>query len=113
MNAPTTTRPSRERYIPIVKHHCPGSEGRELSLRCSILQMRDQASSNARHCSDEAYVVLTEVSRIATQYAFCAMPVEELADLRHRLLQLTIAASGLNQFAHRLAYPNGEADAGG
>lgn len=110
MNAPAKIMPAREKYALIVQHHCPSAQGEELSLRCSILLLRDKATSNARHCADEAAPILHEIERLATLYAYSNIPTDELKELRYRLLQLTQTASGLNMFAYRLS---GGADASG
>lgn len=109
MNAPVKITPARDRYIPIVTHHVPGCEGRALMLRCSILLMRDKAASSMRHCSDEAYDTLAQVQRLASAFSFKAMPSEDLAELRHQIVKLTLCASGLEAFAFNL----GGTDAGG
>lgn len=103
MNAPAKITPARDRYLPIVKHHLPACEGTELTLRCSLLLMRDNATSNLRRCSAASAGVLSEVERLATLYAYAPMPNEQLAELRYQLLRLTAAASGLEQFAYRLS----------
>jgi hypothetical protein len=107
MNAPARIRPARAKYEPIVTHHMPLCEGQELDLRCSILQMRDNATSRLRRCSEEAYGILQDIQRLGTQYAYARIPLEELKELRYRLLQLTQTASGLEMFAYRLAHPGG------
>jgi hypothetical protein len=112
MNAPAQITPARERYLPIVRHLLPGCMGEELQLRCSILLMRDKATSNMRHCSEEAHGILGEINRLAARYAYESMPIEELQELRRQMVQLTSCASGLEMFAWRLANPGG-ADAGG
>lgn len=112
MNAPANVRPARDRYIPVVAHHVPLCKGRELSLRCSILLLRDQATSAARRCSDEAAGILAEIERIGTHYAFARIPTIELEQLRRHLVMLTTSASGLDMFAYRLAHPERETDAG-
>lgn len=105
---------ARERYVPIVKHHMPHCDGEELSLRCALLLMRDQAASRLDKCSEEAWPTLNEVNRLATLYAYRRIPLEELRDLRQRLIQLTMCASGLEMFAYRLACPEaGGSNAGG
>jgi hypothetical protein len=108
----TAAAPARDRYRPIVTHHLAGCSGKELGLRCSILLMRDMATSKQRDCSEEAYGILGQISRLATRYAFEIMPVEELESLRYALLRLTAVASDLEQFVYRLEYPGGS-DAGG
>lgn len=112
MNAPAKIAPARDRYIPIIRHHLPTCEGRELELRCSILMFRDTSASSMRRCSDEAHGILAEIQRLATLYAYASMPIEELAELRYRLGMLTASASGLEMFAYRLQNPGG-ANAGG
>lgn len=87
-------------------------EGEELECRCSLLLIKDKAASSMNRCSDEAHGVLSEVHRLASQYAFEAMPIEELKELRYRLTMLTACASGLEMFAYRLQNPGG-ANAGG
>jgi hypothetical protein len=109
MNAPAKIAPARDRYRMIVRHHCPAAEGDDLTLRCSLLLIRDKAASALRHCSEEAAGILIEVQRLASTYAFASIPTAELADLRRRLVLLTSCASGLEGFAHRI----GERHAGG
>jgi hypothetical protein len=114
VNAPAKIKPSRDRYIPIVKHHLPHcKDGDEMMLRCSILLLRDQAAAGLRRCSEEAYGILSEVQRLGLIYAFASIPTEELEALRYRLVMLTACASGLEMFAYRLANPNGGTDARG
>jgi hypothetical protein len=113
VNAPVRIQPARDRYIPVVTHHVPLCEGRELVLRCSILLLRDQATSALRRCSDEAAGVMGEVERLATLFAFKRMPVARLEELRGQLLRMTAVGSGLDMFAYQLAYPDGGANAGG
>lgn len=110
MNAPATITPARDRYKPIVLHHCPGCEGETLSLRCSLLLIRDNAASALRRCSDESAGVLTEVQRLAATYAFAPIPTDELKELRRALLNLTASASSIEAFAYR--FSNGERDEG-
>lgn len=105
MNAPAKIAPARDKYIPIVTHHVPGCTGRDLMLRCSILLMRDQATATMRKCSDEAFGVMQQIQQLANAYAYAALPADELAELRYQMLRLTMAASGLEQFAYRRAYP--------
>lgn len=60
-----------------------------------------------RRCSDDAYATLHEAHRLASTYALQSMSAERLDDLRYQLLRLTMAASGLEMFAYKLAFPNG------
>src|SRR5206468_4587155 len=108
-HAPAKIAPARDPYRMIVRHHCPLAAGEELALGCSILLLRDKATSNLRRCSAEAEPVLAHVERLATNYADASVPTDELKDLRYRLLQLTQTASGLEMFAFKL----GRANAGG
>lgn len=114
MNAPAKIKPSRARYVPIVKHHLPRCEGKELDLRCSILFLRDQATSTMQRCSDEAHGTLSEVQRLGSDYAYAYISIEQLEEVRYLLLRLTTCASGLERLAFKLAYPEaGGSDAGG
>jgi hypothetical protein len=105
--------PKRSDYAPVVKGLIPLCEGEELQMRCSILLVRDKSLASMRRCSEESHGVLAEVHRLASQYAFEAIPTEELRELRYRLVMLTACASGLEMFAYRLACPDGGANAGG
>jgi hypothetical protein len=112
VNAPAKIAASRDRYIPIVKNRLPTCDGQALVHRCSILLLGDQASASMRRCSEEAYGILAEVSRLAALYAYASLPIAELSELRHRLGMLTTCASGLEGFAFRLAYPGGTNEGG-
>ena len=109
MNATAKIRPSRGRYIPIVNHHLPRCAGKELDLRCSILFLRDQAASTMQRCSYEAYGTLSEVQRIGSAFAYAQIPIDPLERARYLLLRLTTCASGLEQLAFSLSYPDYEA----
>jgi len=111
MNAPAKVQPTRNRYAPIVRHHMPGIGKDETELRCSLLLMRDQATSSMRRCSDEAYGILQQVQRLADQYAYARMSFDDLSALRSQLVRLISCASGLEAFAFSLA--TGGTDAGG
>lgn len=110
MNAPAQIRNrARDAYIPTVQALLPGCEGDELTLRCSILNMRDRATSHLRGCSEDAGPVLQTVELLATRYAFTSMPIEDLKALRYQMVRLVSCASGLEAFAWSYA---GGSDAG-
>lgn len=111
MNAPAKIPSARDQYRPQVKRFVPGCEGRELELRCSLLLLRDQATSRMRNCSDEAHAVCALIVRLACEYAFATMPLELLEELRYEAVRLGTCASGLEMFAYKLA--TGGQDAGG
>lgn len=112
MNAPANITPTRDRYIPQVKEFVPLCEGEDLTQRCSILMMRDQATAGLRRCSAEAAPILEHIQRVASQYAFTKMPADRLKELRYQLVRLVTCASGLEQFAFRLEYPEGAHEGG-
>ena len=103
MNAPARVAPARNRYRSIVKHHLPACSPEELDARCSLLLIRDQATSHLRRCSDEARPILDHITRLATEYAYRSIPLSELQELRYRITMLTACASGLEMFAYRLS----------
>lgn len=89
----------RDVYAPIVRGFLPGVAGRELSLRCSTLLMRDRASAWALHCSEEAYGCLQQIERLAHQYAYTSMSIARLQQLQLAMLRLTSTAAELDDFA--------------
>jgi hypothetical protein len=110
MNAPASIKPAgRDRYRLIVEHHCPAISEEELQVRCSILLVRDKATSSLRRCSEEAHGILTEIQRLGDLHAFRSMPLEQLAELRRQMVRLLSCASGLEMFAYEI----GGADARG
>jgi hypothetical protein len=104
--------PQRSDYEGIVKGLRPLCDGEELMLRCSIMVVRDKAASSMRRCSEQAHGVLSEVHRLASQYALESMPTDELKELRYRLVMLTACASGLEMFAYRLSCLGGNDEGG-
>lgn len=115
MNAPANILPKRAAlYEPQVRAFMPGVEGEELSLRCSILLARDQATRGMTRCSDEAAGVLAEVERLARDVAFNRLPLDILRDVRAQLVRLLSCATGLETIAYRIAHPGeGGVDARG
>lgn len=105
MNAPTTIQPSRRRddYLPTITALMPGLDGKQAALRCSLLLIRDNASSAMRRCGSEAHPILLAVEQLASAYAFQTMPIKALEHLRYQLIRLVASASGLETFAHLLA----------
>jgi hypothetical protein len=103
LNAPAGIKSSsRDRYIPIVDHHCPGCSAEEKALRCSILFIRDKATAALRSCTEDAYGALAEASRLANAYAFRSMSRRSLKAIRLELQMLVRCASGLEAFHHSL-----------
>jgi hypothetical protein len=99
--------PTRDRYIPQVKAFVPLCDGEALTMRCSLLMMRDQATAGMRRCGDEARPVLNTIMELAGHYAFVTMPLDRLKELRTELVRLTMCANALERFAYRLEYPKG------
>jgi hypothetical protein len=108
VNAPARISLPRDAYIPAVTRLMPSVHGDELSLRCSLMLMRDQASSALRRCTEDAFGLLTALEALATRYVFQEMTVDELKQVRWMLVSLTATASSVNGFAlGRLAPPAG------
>lgn len=82
----------RQQYEPTVRALMPGAEGDELDVRCSLLLMRDCSTSAKNSCSEEAWPILDQVERLTSRFAFQAMPIEDLVELR-RVLRLVVAAA--------------------
>lgn len=102
MNAPAKIPSARDQYRPQVRRFMPGCEGRELELRCSLLLLRDQATSRMRNCGGEAYDVCALIVRLVCEYALASMPIERLEELRYEAVRLATCASGLDMFASKL-----------
>lgn len=96
MNAPVDMR---KQYVPTVNALMPGSEGDDLDVRCSLLLMRDCATSAKTTCSEEAYPILDQVERMASQFVFMPMPTDRMIQLRQVLRQVVAAAAGLDDWA--------------
>lgn len=110
MNAPAVIPTNRDVYRPIVARMCPGAIGVEAELRCSMLYLRDHATSAMRTCGDDAYQVLFLIEQIASKYALAPMPIEQLRAIRFQMQRLTACASGIDNFAFNMF--GGAVDAG-
>lgn len=110
--APLRAASRRDAYIPIVRSFLPGLEGKELSLRCSILTMRDQATAWMGYCSDEAYVSLEHIQRLALVYAYSSISIPRLEQLQYVMLRLTACAADLDEFSKAGRCPREEVQNG-
>lgn len=109
MNASAKVLSRRDDYIPQVKAFVPLCDGEELTLRCSILLARDMATKQMQRCSEESYGILAAIAGLASRYAFAAMPIERLEELRYEIVRLVSCASGIEMFAFKLSSPDAEA----
>lgn len=117
MNAQTplpVRAPKREDYEPIVKGLRPFCEGEELTLRTSLLLMRDRAMATKRSACEPAWMLLDVVERTASENAMNhKVDVETLRELRRICLNVACAASSFDGLFHpRLPLGDGEAHAG-
>lgn len=99
MNAHTPI-PRRESYEPTVRALMPGSEGEDLEIRCALLLMRDCAMTAKLACAEEAFPLMEQVERIASRYAFQAMPLDDLRALRDAMRKLVAAAATMEDWAN-------------
>jgi hypothetical protein len=88
---------TRDDYAPTVRALMPGSDGEDMEIRCSLLLMRDCATSAKRYCSEEAWPVLDHVERLASHYAFKHMPLDRFTELRAAMRKLVAAAGALDE----------------
>jgi len=107
--------PKREDYVPIVKGLRPFCDGEELTLRTSLLLMRDRAMATKRSASEPAWLLLDVVERQASQNAMNhLMQIEDLRELRRLCLNCVMAASGFDMlYQPRLPLDEGEANGRG
>jgi hypothetical protein len=107
--------PRREDYIPIVKGLRPFIGDEELTLRSSLLLMRDRAMATKNNACEPAWMLLDVVERVAAENAMNSrVPVEDLRELRRLCLNCVCAASSFDTlFQPRLPLGEGEANAGG
>ena len=114
---PGVTRPPRrEDYEPLVKGLRPLCDGEELTLRSSLLLMRDRAmATKARETTcAPSWALLDVVERVASE---CAMNhhlgLEELRELRRLCLNCVASAASFDALFHpRLPLGDGEATHG-
>lgn len=80
-------------YKPIVLEHLPMCEGNELSGRCEMLKMRDQATVAMQNCGDVSGPVLEHITWLATRYGLEPMSVDALILLGSQMRNLQETAS--------------------
>lgn len=102
--------PRREDYIPIVKGLRPFCEGEELTLRSSLLLMRDRAMATKRNASEYAWLLLDVVERVGADHAMNhKVDVESLREMRRICLNIVCAASSFDaMYQPRLPLGEGE-----
>lgn len=88
-------RNPRSAYKDIVKSHINGCEGTELSVRCELLVMRDQATIDLRTAGDTTGPLLYYIEQMATRYALEPMAVQGLILLGSQLRTINESASML------------------
>ncbi len=94
MNA--ISHPKREDYIPIVRNFLPSAEGEQLTLRASLLLMRDRAMATKPIACEESWHLLDLVERTAARDAFRPMSDAELTELRRLLVMCVATASSFD-----------------
>ena len=94
MNA--IAHPKREDYFPTVRAFLPSAEGDELALRASLLLMRDRAMATKPICSEYGWAILDLVERLAQEFAFRSMKLEELSEIRRVAVMMVANASALD-----------------
>lgn len=106
--------PRREDYEPIVKGLRPLVEGEELTLRSSLLLMRDRAMATKQAACAPSWALLDVVERVASESALNhKLQVDELRELRRLCLNCVASASSFDTlFQPRIpGLDQGEADA--
>jgi hypothetical protein len=105
--------PRREDYEPIVRGLRPMVGDEELTLRSSLLLMRDRAMSTKNAACAPAWMLLDVVERIGSENAMNhRVPVDDLREMRRICLNIACAASSLDALFHpRLPLDKGEAGA--
>lgn len=112
--APGVARPPRRSdYESIVRGLRPLVGEDELTLRSSLLLMRDQAMGRKNSACEPAWMILDVIERIASDNAMNhRVDVETLGELRRICLNCACAASSLDTlFAPPLPLDEGEANA--
>lgn len=113
---PGVSRPPRaEDYHAIVRGLRPFQTEEEISLRASLMLMRDRAMSTkaASTTCAPSWALLDVVERVASENAMAhQMPVEMLRELRRICVQCVMAAANFDALFHpRLPLDDGEAAA--
>ena len=108
--------PRKEDYVPIVRAHLLGRriEGEELTLRTSLLLMRDRAIATKPIASEPGWHLLDIVEKQAGVAALCtSISVEDLRQFRYLCLRCVGTASDFDMLYSAHPAGDGEADAGG
>ena len=105
--------PRRSDYEQIVRGLRPHVGEEELTLRSSLLLMRDMAMGRKNSACEPAWMILDVIERIATENGMNhRVDVETLRELRRICLSCACAASSLDTlFAPPLPLDQGGADA--
>jgi hypothetical protein len=103
--------PRRSDYEPIVKGLRPLCDGEELTLRSSLMLMRDQAIATKMHACEASWQLLDVVERVAAEVALNhRVDVESLREFRRLCIQCVLAASSFDTlYSPRLPLDDGEA----
>ena len=107
--------PRREDYEPIVKGMIPLCEGEELTIRSSLLLMRDRAIATKPIASASGWALLDVVEKEAAEVAFRSVPIEDLREFRRLCIRCVMTASGFDML-YQPSLPGldqGEADGRG
>jgi hypothetical protein len=107
--------PRRSDYEPIVKGLRPFIGDEELTLRSSLLLMRDRAMATKNSVCEASWMLLDVVESIAMANAMNdRVDIETLREMRRVCLNIVCAASSLETiFQPKLPLDEGEANAGG
>jgi hypothetical protein len=112
---PGVSRPPRkEDYFPIVRGMRPFVGEEELTLRASLLLMRDRSMATKQSACAPAWALLDVVERVASESALNhKLQVDELRELRRLCLNCVGSASSFDALFHpRLpGFDDGEAAA--
>lgn len=112
MNAPAQIAPW-QRYAEAVEAQLPGVFGEQLELRCRLMLARDTASAALWRCTDDETVIMHEIMRLGSLYAFREMPIDALEKLLRAQRRMMQAASALGEFVDALNPQTRETDARG
>lgn len=111
---PAYRAPRRDDYLPIVKGILPFCQGEELTIRASLLLMRDMAKATKPIACESAWALLDIVEREADAMAFRGMPIEDLREVRRLCSRCVATASGFDAlYQPRLPLDQGEANGRG
>lgn len=107
--------PRRSDYEPIVKGLRPFIKEEELTLRSSLLLMRDRAIATKQNASEYAWSLLDVVERVASAHAMNhRIDIDSLREMRRICLNIVCAASSFDGiFQPSLPLDEGEANGRG